>query len=296
MARLRRDEEASPHMALGPDDLVLCAGTLARVPLRERVEIAAATGFRGISLFLDDLEGARRSGLSDADLRALLEANGLQVAELDPLMHWIPEPGDARATAEGKGFLRWGEEDFYDAAAAVDARSINAVLFASRPVEEGRLVESFAALCDRARECSLLVHLEFMPFSQVSDVSSALSIVEAAGRSNGGVMFDVWHHFRGGGSAEALARAAPRVLGIQLDDAPAQAESNVVDETLHRRLLPGEGDADVAEQIRILDAGGCRAPLGVEVFCDDLATLAPIEVAQRCAEATRRVVAEARAR
>ena len=85
-------------MALGPDDLVLCAGTLARVPLRERVEIAAATGFRGISLFLDDLEGARRSGLPDADLRALLEANGLQVAELDPLMHWIPEPGDARCS------------------------------------------------------------------------------------------------------------------------------------------------------------------------------------------------------
>jgi len=282
-------------MALGPEDLVLCAGTLARVPLRERVAIAAGAGFGGISLFLDDLAGARRSGLSDADLRALLDDHGLQVAELDPLMRWVPESEEGRATAEGEGFLRWGEQDFYDAAEAVGARSINAVLFARRPVAESRLIEAFAGLCDRAREHGLLVHLEFMPFSQVRDVASALSVAEQAGRSNGGVMFDVWHHYRGGGSAEAMRRAAPRVLGIQLDDAPAQAESNPVEETLHRRLLPGEGDAGVAELIRILDVGGCRAPLGVEVFCDDLASLPAAEVAQRCADATRRVVAEARA-
>ena len=35
-------------MALGPDDLVLCAGTLQKASFRERVEAAVAGGFRGL--------------------------------------------------------------------------------------------------------------------------------------------------------------------------------------------------------------------------------------------------------
>lgn len=283
-------------MTLGPDDLVLCAGTMAATPLAERAAAASAAGFGGVSLFLDDLDAARRSGLSDRDIRALLDDNGLQVAELDPLMSWVSETGDTRVTAEGEGFLRWREDDFYAAAEAVGARSINAVLFATQPVAQEQLVEAFASLCERASEHGLLVHLEFMPFSQVSSVDSALTIVLQAGRSNGGVTFDVWHHYRGEASAEALARAAPHVLAVQLDDAPRQAEANLIEETLHRRLLPGQGDADVPELIRILDAGGCTAPLGVEVFSDELAGLAPAELAKRAAEASRRVRDAARGR
>ena len=282
-------------MTLGRDDLILCAGTLASTPLVERAEAASAAGFQGLSLFLDDLDAARKSGLSDADIRRVLDDNGLSIAELDPLMTWTESSGDdSRVTAEGEGFLRWREPDFYDAAAAVGARSINAVLFAPQPVAREQLVESFTALCDRAAEHGLLVHLEFMPFSQVSTVEMAHEIAQSAGRENGGVMFDVWHYFRGGSTREGLLRAAPRITAIQLDDAPAQAESNLVDETLHRRLLPGDGDAEVSELIRILDEGGCTAPLGVEVFCDDLASLSAPELAKRSAEATRRVVRAAR--
>ena len=282
-------------MTLGSDDLVLCAGTLASTPLRERAEVASAAGFTGLSLFLDDLEAARQTGLSDRDIRRLLDDNGLQIAELDPLMSWVEGGPDDRVTEEGRGFLRWKESDFYEAAKAVAARSINAVLFAPKPVPNDQLVESFASLCDRANEHGLLVHIEFMPFSQVSNIEQALAIVEAAGRENGGILFDVWHYFRGQRSPEALARAARRVTAIQLDDAPEEAEPNVFEETLHRRLLPGEGDAGVAELIRTLDAGGCSAPLGIEVFNDALAELPAQEFAMRSAQTTRKVRDQARA-
>jgi sugar phosphate isomerase/epimerase len=275
--------------SLGVDDLVLCAGTLAATPLEERIPAAAAAGFRGMSLFLDDLEGARARGHAGADIRARLADYGLSIAELDPLMTWTPgaQPGES-------GFLRWQEPDFYAAAAVVGARSINAVAFGAGTVERDAAVEAFGALCDRAAAHDLLVHLEFMPFTPVPDLATAIDIVEGAGCANGGVMYDVWHHLRSGGTIEALRRAAPRVLGVQLDDAPAAAESNLVEETLHRRLLPGAGDAQVARAIRALDAGGCQAPLGVEVFSDELATLSPLEIAQRVADATRHVISEAR--
>ena len=189
-------------MALGRDDLVLCAGTLADTPLPERAAAAAQAGFAGLSLFLDDLARARASGHADEDLRALLADRGLEVAELDPLLRWVPEAG----VEQGDGFLRYGERDFYEAARAVGARSINAVLFATRQVPHDALVAAFAGLCDRAAERGLLVHLEFMPFAQIRDVDTALAIVEQADRPNGGVMFDAWHHFRGGGSEESLRR------------------------------------------------------------------------------------------
>lgn len=277
-------------MSLGPADLVLCAATLASTPLVERIPIAAEAGYAGVSLFPTDVEHARADGHSDADLRARLDDHGLQVADLDPFMAW-----PVGVEPSGQGFDIWSEQDFYDAAEALGARSINAVLFAPQPIEHERLVEGFAGLAKRASKRGLLVHLEFMPFSGVPDLASALAIVEEAGDPNGGVMLDVWHHFRGGGEAGAIEPHASRVFGVQLDDAPAQAEKNLIDETLHRRLLPGEGDADVVGVIRALDAGGSRAPLGVEVFSDELsAALSPLEFAKRCAAATRAVLAEAR--
>lgn len=277
--------------SLGPDDLLLCAGTLASTPLAERIEVAAQAGYQGVTLFLEDVARAHAEGHSDADLRARLAHHGLAVGELDPLLTWAP--GTA-PQPEAKGFLRYGEDDFYRVAEALGARSINAVLFDPRPVPPDQLTEAFAGLCDRAAGHGLLVHLEFMPFSQVNDAEAALAVVEAAARPNAGVMFDVWHHTRSHGSEDALRRAAPHVLAVQLDDASAEPEQNLVDETLHRRLLPGEGAADVARLIAILDEGGCRAPLGVEVFCDELASLPPLELARRCAQASRRVIEAAR--
>ena len=273
-------------MALGRDDLVLCAATLARVPLLERIEVAAAVGFRGVSLFLDDLE---RLEVDDDELNERLRGLGLEVAELDPVLTWVPG-----VEAGGVGFERWSVDDFLRAAERVDARSLNAVCFApNTPVDA--LVEAFAALCDRASEAGLLVHLEFMPISGVRDFQTALHIVETAARPNAGLMLDVWHFVRSGSDRAAIEANAARVLAIQLDDCPAEPEENLIAETLNRRLMPGEGDADVVGLIRALDAGGCTAPLGVEVFSEELMPMSPREAAVRVAEATRKVVAEARA-
>jgi sugar phosphate isomerase/epimerase len=272
-------------MALGRDDLVLCAATLARVPLLERIEVAAAAGFHGVSLFLDDLEGLE---VDDDELNARLRGLGLEVAELDPVLTWVPG-----VEAGGNGFERWGVDDFLRAAERVDARSLNAVCFAPN-VPEDALIEGFAALCDRAAEVGLLVHLEFMPISGVRDFQTALHIVETAARPNAGLMLDVWHFVRSGSDRALLAANARRVIAIQLDDCPATPEENLIAETLNRRLMPGEGDADVVGLIRMLDAGGCTAPLGVEVFSEELIEMSPLDAAERVITATRRVLSAAR--
>jgi sugar phosphate isomerase/epimerase len=276
---------------LGFGDLVLCAGTVPRSGLVERAEAAAEAGFAGLSLFADDYQRARASGLSDADLRAVLRDHGLAVAELDPLLSWLPEDaGEAGLTAEGRAFAAHGEDDFYRIAEALGARSLNAVL-ASPPADLDRVADAFAALCDRAAAHGLLVHLEFLPWTAIRDAATADRIAGRAGRANGGVMLDAWQHARSGAPHGSVS--VERVRAVQLADAPRTAEADLVAETLHRRLLPGQGDVDLVGLVRHLAAGNCRAPIGVEVFSDEIGALPVREAARRTADAARRVLSAA---
>jgi len=277
---------------LGPDDLVLCAATAGHVPLSERVPAAAEAGYRGLSLFPSDVTRARREGLSDADLRALFADHRVHVADLDPLLTWVPggklPPG---AEAGEDSFFRYTEEDFYRIHEALGARSINAALLLAEAPPRNALVDAFGELCERARRHELIVHLEPMPFGVVRDLPSAVDIVEGTGLENAGVLLDTWHHFRSGGDAESL-RAAPRerILALQVSDAPAEAEADLVDETLHRRRVPGEGDIPLAEWLAILREGGAPAPVGVEIFDDDLQARPMRDIARISADAVRAVL------
>ncbi len=275
---------------LGPNDLVLCAGTLLGASFVERVKAASDAGFSGISLWSEDYERAKAAGLSPTDMRSMLADHGLEIAELDAVTRWLP--GADRV--EGGPFDHSAEE-LLAIAEAVGGRSLNVVeIFGTRvPVEAA--AEAFARLCDRAREHGLLVHLEFLPWSAFPDLAAAWEVVRLAGRQNGGVLLDTWHHTRSR-EGDAVLRAVPakRIFALQLSDAPAEPDGEMLDETMHRRRLPGEGDGGLAEVIRTLDDLGCKAPVGVEVFSDELAALAPDDVARRTAAATRRVLASAR--
>ncbi len=285
---------------LGPDDLVLCSGTIPAAGFRERVEAAAAGGFSAISLWGKDYAGARRDeDLSDADLRTLLDDHGLVVAELDAVMPWSASPVIDLPGAEvddGATFVAFSEHDFYDVADAIGARSLNAVEITGEPLELDAAAEVFAGLCDRAAEHGLLVHLEYLPWSSVPDARTAWRIVRTADRPNAGVLVDSWHEFRNQAGDDQLGEVpGERVIAVQLNDASAAAEADLVDETLHRRLVPGDGAIDLVGLVRLLDDGGCRAPIGVEVFSDELNDLPAVEVARRVGDATRAVLAAARA-
>jgi sugar phosphate isomerase/epimerase len=118
--------------------------------------------------------------------------------------------------------------------------------------------------------------------------------VQRANRPNGGLLVDSWHFFRSGSTLDQL-RTIPgdQVNYVQIDDAPATPEADLSDETQHRRLPPGDGDLDLVGLLRALREIGCEAPVGPEVFSDDLASQPVDVVAKRLAESTRGVLAAA---
>ena len=281
-------------MTLGRGDLVLCSGTLPRyTDFRQRIEAARAGGFSGFSLWGRDYWAARREGFDDADLCTLLDDYGLGVGEIDPAWWWLPGAADFHLPEDldTEEVFCYAEGEMLRLAEAVGARSLNAVDVFGGSWTDEQAAEGFAALCDRAADRGLLVHLEALPWSRIPDVARAWEIVRLADRPNGGVAVDAWHYFRAGAD-EASLRAVPgeRVLGIQLDDGPAAAERNLLEATLHERLLPGEGEFDLTALMRALLDIGSVAPVGVEVFSDALHDLAPVEAARRAGEATRRLL------
>ena len=284
-------------MPLGPGDLVLCAGTLPReTPWTERLAAASSAGFTGLSVWAREYEAARRNGWTDADLRAQLADHGLSVAELDPAWWWTPGEVDVAAliAIDTMEVFRYGEAELFAIADALGARSINAVDVFGGGWGVDDAAEDFAGLCDRAAEHDLLVHLEFLPWSRIADLTTAWEVVRRADRRNGGVAIDAWHWFRSapGPDLETL-RTIPgaKVLGIQLDDAPEEPEENLMSATLHDRLLPGDGAIDLVGLIGALRDIDAAAPIGVEVFSDALHASGAMQAAQRAADATRSVLA-----
>jgi sugar phosphate isomerase/epimerase len=272
-------------------ELVLTAGCLAAAPFREYAAAAASAGFDAITIWpLCYQRAIRREGLDAVTMRSIVADLGMRICELDPVGVWLPPPPDAD---ELPAMFRsvWARHQFFEVASALGVGALTAVELAGNPVDPEVAVEGFATLCDDAAEHGLDVTLEFMPFSGIPDLRSALRIVEGADRRNGGVLFDVCHFVRSGGSpADIDAATASRIVSIQLGDGPRTAPGDLRDEAMFHRMSPGDGEFDVARLIATLDAAGARARIGPELYRRGFSEREPAVVAADLMAATERVL------
>ena len=241
----------------------------ARFSFESRVRTAAETGFWGIGMHVDDYLRTRERGTSDDEMLRLLESTGMAIDEIEFLTGWSSDVEPIRAHSLQV------EAAIFAAVDALGARQLN-VGCTESPGEVAtveRLAERFAALCDRAAGHGLTVALEFLPWSGIPDIATAWDVVRRSGAPNGGILLDVWHFFRGNPNFDALRGVpADRIVGVQVNDGPAEPAGEIREETRHGRRLPGHGDFDLSRMVRELRAMGVSAPWAIEVMSDDLAT------------------------
>jgi sugar phosphate isomerase/epimerase len=280
---------------LGREDLIASFYTLSgapnaavsRYPFVERVRAAGVVGYAGIGLTMFDIDACIAAGLTPAVMAQAAADHGTRVAEVETLAFTPTPTADeivaARRMAEVGGLL--------------GARHMNVLigLPPATPVDVDEAAAGFATVCDIAAENGLLVAFEFMPFKAVATLAAALPIVERAGRSNGGLVVDSYHFYRGGSRIEDLASVpSHRFVTLQLSDIPSAAPQDLLTETRTARALPGQGELPLVEWIRAVDAAGSTATAGVEVLSDDLRRLDVDEAARATYEATAQVLATAR--
>jgi len=222
--------------------LSLAALTVLELSPPEVVEAAARSGYSHVGLRLEPAtpEEYHFPLVSDLDLRRqtlkALSDTGIKVLDIE-ILRLKPHTN----VQDFKIFLEVGAEF-----------GATELLIAGNDPDEARLTENFALLCDLAKPYGIHPHLEFMPWTDSSDLASALRVVENAGRSNGCVLVDAFHFNRSRSSLAELAAAVTAnpqrfrytqmcdVLGPVPDDM-----TEILRQARNERRFPGDGDCDL---------------------------------------------------
>ena len=271
----------SSPTALGRDDLVLSHFSLDRDhPIASRVELAASAGFAAIGLYVGQYRQLERDGFAPHGLRDLLDEHGICLAEIEVVPGLGVDGWGADRAAEAE-CIAWRMADEFQ------CRYVQAIGPAHSSLRVA--AEAFGSLCDRAGGHGLVVGLEFLPFTDIADVDQARRIVEEAGRPNGGICVDIWHHERGANDLAAIAALpAELITGVQLSDGPrSPREADYYTDCLENRVAVGDGEFDVEAFVAAVRGTGCEVPFAAEVCSKDGWQHAEEHVS-RLAEAMRR--------
>jgi sugar phosphate isomerase/epimerase len=278
------------YPGLDPDDLILSHFSLGRArPFEERVRAAADAGFAAMGLYIGEYQRLRAEGQTDGDLRAVLDAHGMRVLEIEALRGWTATGPDRQAYLETE-LAVFGMSD-----ALGPGHHVQVIGPYTGTLDDA--AEAFAGVCDRAAEHGLCAAIEFLPeMSNIPDADSAMEIITRAGRANGGICLDSWHHVRGANDDDMLRRVPPeRIFAVQIDDGPRRrVDADYYTDCTRYREVPGEGDFDLVGFLRLLADMGVRVPLSVEVISTALLEQPAGELARTLYEGTRRVMSAAR--
>jgi sugar phosphate isomerase/epimerase len=253
----------------------LAALTVLELPHHEQVGVAAQAGYTHVGLRLVPVAGQPYNHPFDvAEVERRLLDTGVRMLDVEVF----------RLAPETK------INEFESAMATAQRLGATELLVHGADADEARLIDTFGRLCDLAARHGLSANLEPMPWVDVSNVAKAMRILDGAARSNGALLVDAIHFYRGGDTPPALANVGrQRLRYMQLCDARPERPSDmqeIIRQARGDRLFPGEGGLDLKGLLRALPAG---IPLSLEVPVAQ--KLEPLERARRALAATKAVLA-----
>ena len=257
---------------------------------RVRVETAAKAGFTAMGLWHTDLR-ANRGKIGFPEMKRILDGNGVAEIEVEWLLDWFCTDSRRAVSDETRSLL-------LDAAEELGAKHIKIGDLGNDCAGIPKMTEEFAVLCRQAAERGTKVLFEMLPaaFSRAPTLDAVLAICKGAGAKNGGIMLDNLHLQRTGTPAQDIVRKIPRELplGVEINDGMLATPVNFVDSVINKRLLPGDGEFDIAAFLHAVWTHGYEGPVGVEVLNEYIRKW-PLETAATEAFAkTMRVVTAAR--
>jgi sugar phosphate isomerase/epimerase len=179
------------------------------------------------------------------------------------------------------------------------ARELGAkhTLVAAYDPDLGRFSDRFAEYCEMASRFGLTADLEFMPWTHVPDLNTAVSIVEKVLSPAAGILIDALHFDRSRGALKELRKIPLRWLHYwQMCDAPAERPSTT-EELIHaareERMFPGEGGIDLVGLAKEMPSD---ITISIEVPTAELAKTLDAEArARRALHGAKSIVAAAAA-
>jgi sugar phosphate isomerase/epimerase len=229
---------------------------------RKRVELASKAGFKGMGFWHADILETRRS-YSFAEMKRILSDHGIVHIEVEWLLDWFCTDARRKASDATRALL-------FEAAETLGARHLKIGDLGNDCADIPQMTEEFATLCRQAAERGIVVLFEMLPptLSRVPSLDGVLSICKGAGQKNGGIMLDNLHVHRTGTTPADIVRKVGRhiPLGVEINDGYLATPVKFQDSIVNKRLLPGDGEFDIAAFLHAVWSIGYDGPVGVEVL------------------------------
>ena len=241
----------------------LNASTIRPAPLEVKIDVAAAAGFDGIELWIDELDAYVAGGGQLGEVRRRLQDAGLQVATVIAAMGWMGTAGaeHTRALDEARRRL--------EQAAAVGASRI----VATPPLDDrdlSRAGADYRELLELGEQFGVWPAMEFLGFvPSVYTIAQAWDIAVAADHPEATVVMDPFHILRGGGSADDIALVpGERVAIWHWNDIPADVP--LPQQTDADRVMPGDGVGPLERMAELVRASGYTGFISLELFSQQI--------------------------
>jgi sugar phosphate isomerase/epimerase len=280
------DKKAAPKEPFGYS---LNTSTISgqKLSLIEEVEIAAKAGYQGFEPWIRELDQYVKDGGSLKDLGKRIADHGLKVEDAIGFCEWIVDD-DARR-----------KKGLEEARRVMDmVRQIGGKRIAAPPVGATKqddlsllkAADRYRALLEIGLKLGVVPQVEHWGFSKsVSRLGEALLVAVESGRSEGCVLADVYHLYKGGSGFQGLKLVGGAALGIfHVNDYPAKPSRAEIED--RHRVYPGDGVAPLAAVFRDLYAIGYRGMLSIELFNRDYWKQDALLVARTGLEKLRAVV------
>ncbi len=230
--------------------------------LAEKLEAAAAAGFKNVEIFENDL--LTFNGTND-EVRRHMADLGLTPIAFQPFRDFEgwDEPRRVRALARAERKL--------DTMAELGCDLLMVCSNVSPEAQGGveRAAEDFRLLGDLAAKRGMRIAFEALAWGRhISDYRDSWEVVRRADHPQVGLVLDSFHICARRTDLRPI-RSIPgdRIFLVQIADAP-WLDMDVMQWSRHFRCFPGQGDLPVEEFMAALHATGYDGPISLEIFND----------------------------
>jgi len=230
--------------------------------LEDRLDAAAAAGFRGVEIFENDLVAAVSS---PEDIRARAADLGLAIELYQPFRDAEGAPAERFAATLRRMRAKLGLMQRLGAPMVLVCSSV-----APDTIDDdGLAADQLRRLAELADEHGIRIAYEALAWGRhVSTWQHSWELVRRADHPALGLCLDSFHVLsRTDEFAGIAALPGERIFFLQLADAPRLA-MDVLQWSRHHRLFPLQGGLDLTGFARAVLAAGYRGPLSLEVFND----------------------------
>ena len=245
-----------------PWPITLNSSTIRPTPLKDKIRIAAETGYDGIELWVNELEKHESEGGSLKDLAAEIRGRGLFVPNVIGLWDCMPMEEEAwkKSLEATRNRMRL--------ASGVGSQHVAAIPAPDRPDFDLKVGASrYRDLLKIGRdEFNIIVACEFVGFMKgVYRLGQGTAIALDADDRDAGLVADTFPLYRGGSGFEGIRHLAGHFIAVfHWNDVPAEPPREQLGD--EHRIYPGDGILPLKQTLKHLREIDYRGPLSLEMF------------------------------